>query len=93
MTAPLYVPLWCKSNGSFLEGASTPEALINAAAAKGLPALAVTDRDGVYGIVRRSSSRETSSGSAIVSESVSCLARTGLAEVAPRKVHLTWASW
>lgn len=52
MTAPLYVPLWCKSNGSFLEGASHPEDLIECAAALGLPALALTDRDGVYGIVR-----------------------------------------
>ena len=48
----LYVPLWCKSNGSFLEGASHPEELVEQAAALGLPALALTDRDGVYGIVR-----------------------------------------
>jgi error-prone DNA polymerase len=51
MTAP-YVPLWCKSNGSFLEGASHPEELVLEAARLGLPALALTDRDGVYGIVR-----------------------------------------
>ncbi len=47
-----YVPLWCKSNGSFLEGASSPEDLVTQAAALGLRALALTDRDGVYGIVR-----------------------------------------
>jgi error-prone DNA polymerase len=47
-----YVPLWCKSNGSFLEGASHPEELVLEAARLGLPAIAVTDRDGVYGIVR-----------------------------------------
>jgi error-prone DNA polymerase len=47
-----YVPLWCKSNSSFLEGASHPEELVTRAAALGLPALALTDRDGVYGIVR-----------------------------------------
>jgi error-prone DNA polymerase len=47
-----YVPLWCRSNYSFLEGASTPEELVQAAAGLGLPALALTDRDGVYGIVR-----------------------------------------
>ncbi len=52
MTAPAYAPLWCKSNGSFLEGASHPEELIRTAKALGLPAVAVTDRDGVYGIVR-----------------------------------------
>ena len=47
-----YVPLWCKSNGSFLEGASHPEELVDQAAALRLPAIALTDRDGVYGLVR-----------------------------------------
>lgn len=47
-----YVPLWCKSNGSFLEGASHPEELVEQAQRLGLPALALTDRDGVYGLVR-----------------------------------------
>jgi error-prone DNA polymerase len=52
MTAPAYAALWCKSNGSFLEGASHPEDLIDHGSALGLSALALTDRDGVYGIVR-----------------------------------------
>jgi error-prone DNA polymerase len=47
-----YVPLWCKSNFSFLEGASHPEELVDEAQRLGLPALALTDRDGVYGVVR-----------------------------------------
>src|SRR5262245_40809235 len=47
-----YVPLWCKSNGSFLEGASHPEELVEQAHALGLPALAITDRGGVYGLPR-----------------------------------------
>lgn len=47
-----YVPLWCKSNYSFLEGASHPEELVSQAAFFRLPALAVTDRHGVYGLVR-----------------------------------------
>ncbi|MGD2064573.1 MAG: PHP domain-containing protein, partial [Nitrospirota bacterium] len=47
-----YVPLWCKSNYSFLEGASHPEELVERAHGLGLPAFALTDRDGVYGIVR-----------------------------------------
>ena len=46
-----YVPLWCKSCFSFLEGASHPEELVEAAAAHGIETLALTDRDGVYGIV------------------------------------------
>jgi len=49
---PAYVPLWCKSNYSFLEGASHPEELVRQAHGLGLPALALTDRDGLYGIVR-----------------------------------------
>ncbi|MEE2637456.1 MAG: error-prone DNA polymerase [Acidobacteriota bacterium] len=48
----IYAPLWCKSNYSFLEGASHPEELVEQAHAMGLSALAVTDRDGVYGVVR-----------------------------------------
>jgi len=47
-----YAPLWCKSNFSFLEGASHPDELMEEARRLGLPALALTDRDGVYGIVR-----------------------------------------
>ncbi len=47
-----YVPLWCKSNFSFLEGASHPDELVEEAHRLGLQALALTDRDGVYGIVR-----------------------------------------
>jgi error-prone DNA polymerase len=48
----MYVPLFCKSNFSFLEGASFPEELMEEAASLGLKALALTDRDGVYGVVR-----------------------------------------
>ncbi|MBN2490806.1 MAG: error-prone DNA polymerase [Planctomycetes bacterium] len=46
-----YVPLWCKSAFSFLEGASHPEELVETAGELGLEALALTDRDGVYGVV------------------------------------------
>ena len=45
------IPLWCKSHFSFLEGASHPEELVETAAALGLAGLALTDRDGVYGLV------------------------------------------
>jgi error-prone DNA polymerase len=46
-----YVPLTVKSNFSFLEGASHPPELVEQAHALGLPAVALTDRDGVHGIV------------------------------------------
>ena len=51
MTRP-YVPLQCLSHYSFLEGASSPADLVVAAKALGLEALALTDRDGIYGIPR-----------------------------------------
>jgi error-prone DNA polymerase len=44
--------LHCRSNFSFLTGASHPEHLVEVAGALGLDALAMTDRNGVYGIVR-----------------------------------------
>ena len=47
-----YIPLWCKSNFSFLEGASHPDELVEQAHALGIPAFALTDRDGVHGVVR-----------------------------------------
>ena len=49
---PPYVPLWVRSCFSFLEGASHPEQLVTRAAELGLPALALTDTAGLYGIVR-----------------------------------------
>ncbi|EGV20436.1 error-prone DNA polymerase [Thiocapsa marina] len=45
------IPLWCKSHFSFLEGASHPEELVETCAVLGLAGLALTDRDGVYGLV------------------------------------------
>ncbi|HVP65795.1 MAG TPA: error-prone DNA polymerase [Anaeromyxobacteraceae bacterium] len=50
--APRYAELRCKSNFSFLEGASHPEELVDRAADLGLEALALTDRNGLYGVVR-----------------------------------------
>jgi error-prone DNA polymerase len=47
-----YAELHCHSNFSFLDGSSTPEALAEEAARLGLEALALTDHDGFYGVVR-----------------------------------------
>src|SRR5262245_12294241 len=47
-----YGELHCHSHFSFLDGASSPEELAEEAARLGLEALAVTDHDGLYGIVR-----------------------------------------
>ena len=51
MTAP-YAELHCHSNFSFLDGASHPEELVEEAVRLGLAALALTDHDGFYGVVR-----------------------------------------
>jgi error-prone DNA polymerase len=48
----MYVELHAASAFSFLEGASLPEALVDQAARYGYPALALLDRDGVYGAPR-----------------------------------------
>ncbi len=47
-----YAELHCHSSFSFLDGASSPEALAEEAARLGLEALAITDHAGFYGVVR-----------------------------------------
>src|SRR5215813_1389547 len=47
-----YAELHCHTNFSFLDGASEPVALAEEATRLGLSALAVTDHDGFYGVVR-----------------------------------------
>ena len=47
-----YAELHAWSNCSFLQGGSHPEELVERAAELGLTALALTDRDGLYGAVR-----------------------------------------
>ncbi|HWA48787.1 MAG TPA: PHP domain-containing protein, partial [Dongiaceae bacterium] len=49
---PRYAELHCKTNFSFLEGASHPDELALRAAELGLTALAVTDRNSLAGVVR-----------------------------------------
>jgi len=48
----VYAELHCHTNFSFLDGASHAEELVDEASRLGLAALAVTDHDGFYGIVR-----------------------------------------
>ena len=47
-----YAELHCYSNYSFLRGASSPEDLVARARELNLNAIALTDRDGLYGMVR-----------------------------------------
>ncbi|MGZ4149973.1 MAG: DNA polymerase III subunit alpha, partial [Actinomycetota bacterium] len=52
MTSPSFVHLDVRSAFSLKEGAFTPEQLASAAASFGMPAVALTDRDGLYGAAR-----------------------------------------
>ncbi|MGH3469855.1 MAG: PHP domain-containing protein, partial [Thermocrispum sp.] len=47
-----YAELHSHSNFSFLDGASHPEELVEEASRLGLDAIALTDHDGMYGVVR-----------------------------------------
>jgi len=48
----MYIELHARSAFSFLEGASLPEELVSVCAQHGMPAMALLDRDGVYGAPR-----------------------------------------
>ena len=52
VSATPYAELHCHSTFSFLDGASHPEELAEEAVRLGLEALAITDHDGFYGVVR-----------------------------------------
>lgn len=52
MSFPPYAELHAHSAYSFLDGASNPQELVAEAARLGLRAIALTDHDGLYGVVR-----------------------------------------
>ena len=68
---PGYIELHAASGFSFLEGASLPEALVKAAYERGLPAMALLDRNGVYGAARFHTSAKTNGMRALVGAEVS----------------------
>src|SRR5258708_15906266 len=49
---PAYIELHAHSCFSLLDGASTPETLVKQAALLKMPALALTDHDALYGVIR-----------------------------------------
>jgi error-prone DNA polymerase len=61
-----YAELHCWSNFTFLQGGSHPEELVERAVELGLGALALTDRDGLYGTVRFAAHARTLGLAAIV---------------------------
>jgi len=48
----MYVELHCHSHFSFLDGVSSSKDLVSRARELGMPALALTDHDGLYGVVK-----------------------------------------
>ena len=64
-----YFELQCRTNFSFLEGASHPEEIVNEAAKKGLSGVAVTDRNGVYGLPKAFSAQKEIAGFRLISGS------------------------
>src|SRR5438132_13335229 len=56
---PGYAELHCKTNFSFLEGASHPDELVHRAKELGYTALAVTDRNSLAGVVRAHAAAKT----------------------------------
>jgi error-prone DNA polymerase len=66
----MFVELHAQSAFTFLEGAEQPEALVDAAARLGMPALALVDRDGVYGAARFHRAAENAGLRAIVGSEI-----------------------
>src|SRR5262245_31944860 len=65
-----YAELHCHSNYSFLDGASAPEDLVEEAIQLGLHALALTDHDGFYGVVRMAEVAEVYRGRGVELDTV-----------------------
>ncbi|MGH9083648.1 MAG: PHP domain-containing protein, partial [Acidimicrobiales bacterium] len=86
---PDYAELHAHSNFSFLDGASHPEELVVEAARLGLPALAVTDHDGLYGAVRLSeAARRVGTGTVFGAELTLGLTRRQNGVADPEGRHL-----
>ncbi len=74
-----YAELHCHSNFSFLDGASHPEQLAEEAARLGLEALALTDHDGFYGVVRFAEAARTVGLPTVFGAEISLTATTRVA--------------
>src|SRR5581483_7264951 len=70
--AEKYVELRARSAFSFLQGASAPEELVAVCAELGIPAMALLDRDGVYGAPRFHLAAQKSGIRAHIGSEVTC---------------------
>jgi error-prone DNA polymerase len=68
----MYIELHARSAFSFLEGSSLPEDLISIAAARQYPAMALLDRDGLYGSPRFHLAAEKAKVKAHIGAEVTC---------------------
>lgn len=86
----MYAELHAQSAFSFLQGASLPEALAAAAAQRGIAAMALADRDGVYGAPRFHQAAKKLGVRAIIGAEMGVVAAAGTdrAARAPRLVLL-----
>jgi error-prone DNA polymerase len=69
----LYIELHARSAFSFLEGSSNPEALIEVCRRQGMPAMALLDRDGLYGSPRFHLAAKNAEIKAHVGAEVTCM--------------------
>jgi error-prone DNA polymerase len=76
--SPAYVELHCASAFSFLDGASLPEDLVEEAARREIPAVALVDRNGVYGAPRFYKAAKAAGLKAIVGAEVAVTGRGGM---------------
>ena len=81
---PRYVELHAASAFSFLEAASQPEALIERAAQLDMPAIALLDRNGVYGSARFHTSAKRNGVQAHIG------AEIAVTDLAPRRTPPSW---
>ncbi len=78
-----YAELHCRSQFSFLHGASSPERLVEVAHERGLSALALTDRHGLYGVVRFAQAAREVGVRTVFGAEVSCNPGDARGTVAP----------
>jgi len=84
-----YAELHAHSSYSFLDGASSPEELVEEAERLGLHALAITDHDGFYGIVRFAEAAESRAVRTVFGAELSLgLPRSQNGEADPAGTHL-----
>ena len=70
----MYIELHARSAFSFLEGSTLPEDLISVCAARAMPAMALLDRNGLYGAPRFYLAAEKAGLQAHIGAEVSCKA-------------------